>query len=132
MRTHLQTGGAKPWWSPHYRAPVPETRVRDMAEAIIGSLAAVFGALIGAWAALKARTPSEAKVEVVDVALVPGGCRYVRDRASGPACLTDIWGFVRHVRHGGVQTFQSKSLDRQYAGFRSKPLSTRMACTGLS
>ncbi|MEV1086028.1 hypothetical protein AB0I98_48815 [Streptomyces sp. NPDC050211] len=42
-----------------------------MLEAIIAAAAGVLGAGIGAWAALRARKAPEAKVEFVDVAVVP-------------------------------------------------------------
>ncbi|MGW5868338.1 hypothetical protein ACWFRJ_40040 [Streptomyces sp. NPDC055239] len=42
-----------------------------MLEALVAAAAGVLGAGIGAWAALRARKPTEAKVEFVDVAVVP-------------------------------------------------------------
>lgn len=42
-----------------------------MLEAILAAAAGVLGAGIGAWAALRARRPTEAKVEFVDIAVVP-------------------------------------------------------------
>ncbi|MGW0828341.1 hypothetical protein [Streptomyces sp. NPDC002845] len=41
-----------------------------MQEAIIGAMAAVIGAVIGAWAAMKARTPAKAQVQIADARLI--------------------------------------------------------------
>ncbi|MDQ0933352.1 hypothetical protein [Streptomyces turgidiscabies] len=76
-----------------------------MQEAIIGGLGTIIGALIGAWAAAKARTPSKAKVNFVDATLSVPDNLEPAERAILRGDLPEIILDIKLLNSGGQPAY---------------------------
>ncbi|MGP3975928.1 hypothetical protein ACTWQF_18375 [Streptomyces sp. 8N114] len=76
-----------------------------MQEAIIGGLGTVIGALIGAWAAVRARTPPRANVKFVDATLSVPDNLEPAERAILPEPLPQIVLDIKLLNSGGQPAF---------------------------
>ncbi|ONK13132.1 hypothetical protein [Streptomyces sp. MP131-18] len=87
------------------RSPVLNPYSLAMQEAVIGGLGTIIGALIGAWAATKARTPTKAHVMLVDVALVEPRNLEPAERASLGQPLPELIIDVKLLNNGGQPAY---------------------------
>ncbi|MEO3853076.1 hypothetical protein ABGB09_36595 [Streptomyces sp. B8F3] len=72
-----------------------------MQEAVIGGLGTIVGALIGAWAVAKARTPTKAHVALVDVSLILPEMLQPSERASLSGPTPELVIDVKLLNNGG-------------------------------
>ncbi|MCI3220876.1 hypothetical protein [Streptomyces sp. NP-1717] len=76
-----------------------------MQEAVIGGLGTIVGALIGAWAVSKARTPTKAHVDLVDASLILPEMLQPAERASLSGPTPELVIDVKLLNSGGQTAY---------------------------